>query len=202
VPPKPLTKPRKRAQQARSRATVDEILAAAAEVLVTVGYDRASTKRIAAAAGLSIGSLYQYFPSKEAVVAALLDRHIAGQFAVLEAEAQAMVATPLPKAAQRLVTAFFSAQQVDRRLRRVFIEEVPRAIQRKRLAEIEARAVQLVRGFVDGDGGDFRALVIVRAVQHLTYAALVDDAGYDETVWQKELTRLVLRYLQNRSLLQ
>ena len=39
------------------------------------GYDKAYTNRIAAAAGMSIGSLYQYFPSKEALVAALIDRH-------------------------------------------------------------------------------------------------------------------------------
>ena len=39
------------------------------------GYDKAYTNRIAAAAGVSIGSLYQYFPSKEALVAAVIDRH-------------------------------------------------------------------------------------------------------------------------------
>src|SRR5579859_5011283 len=71
----PLTNPRKHAAQDRSRATVDALVEATARILVRDGFDRASTNRIAAEAGVSIGSLYQYFPSKEALVAAVIDRH-------------------------------------------------------------------------------------------------------------------------------
>jgi AcrR family transcriptional regulator len=63
---KPRTNPRKLASQERSRLTVDALLEATARILVKDSYDRASTNRIADAAGVSIGSLYQYFPSKEA----------------------------------------------------------------------------------------------------------------------------------------
>lgn len=70
-----LTGPRKQASQARSRATVDALVEATARILVRESFDRASTNRIAAEAGVSIGSLYQYFPSKEALVAAVIDRH-------------------------------------------------------------------------------------------------------------------------------
>jgi AcrR family transcriptional regulator len=66
---KALTKPRKSAAQERSRATVDALVEATARILVKEGFDKASTNRIAAVAGVSIGSLYQYFPSKEALVA-------------------------------------------------------------------------------------------------------------------------------------
>ena len=69
------TNPRKSASQERSRSTVDALLEATARVLVKEGYDRASTNRIAEVAGVSIGSLYQYFPNKEALVAAVIDRH-------------------------------------------------------------------------------------------------------------------------------
>src|SRR5208282_4089553 len=72
---KPQTNPRKLASQERSRSTVDALLEATARILVKEGYDRASTNRIAELAGVSIGSLYQYFPSKEALVAAVIDRH-------------------------------------------------------------------------------------------------------------------------------
>ena len=70
------TSPRKSATQERSRATVDALLSATARVLVKEGYDRASTNKVAEAAGVSIGSLYQYFPSKEALVSAVIQRHI------------------------------------------------------------------------------------------------------------------------------
>ena len=72
MPHRPQTNPRKTASQSRSRATVDALVEATARVLVRQGYDRASTNKIAAAAGVSIGSHYQYFPSKEALVAAVM----------------------------------------------------------------------------------------------------------------------------------
>src|SRR5690242_21861949 len=72
---KPLTNPRKEACQERSRATVDALVQATARILVKEGFDKASTNRIAQVAGVSVGSLYQYFPSKEALVAAVIERH-------------------------------------------------------------------------------------------------------------------------------
>jgi len=68
-------KPRKTPRQERSRLTVDAILMAAAHILKTEGPERATTNRIAEKAGVSIGSLYQYFPNKEAIVALLRERH-------------------------------------------------------------------------------------------------------------------------------
>src|ERR1700742_4874000 len=72
---KPLINPRKNASQERSRATVEALVDATARILVKEGFDKASTNRIAEVAGVSVGSLYQYFPSKEALVAAVIERH-------------------------------------------------------------------------------------------------------------------------------
>src|SRR5215510_10266902 len=72
---RPLTNPRKEASQERSRATVDALIEATARILVREGFDSASTNRIAEKAGVSVGSLYQYFPGKEALIAAVIDRH-------------------------------------------------------------------------------------------------------------------------------
>lgn len=67
--------PRKKPRQARARATVDAILIAAAHSLKTEGFEHATTNRIAELAGVSIGSLYQYFPNKVSIVGALRERH-------------------------------------------------------------------------------------------------------------------------------
>src|SRR5215469_5687650 len=72
---RPVTKPRKTASQGRSRATVKALLDATARILIAEGFDKASTNRIAEVAGVSVGSLYQYFPGKEALVAAVIERH-------------------------------------------------------------------------------------------------------------------------------
>lgn len=67
--------PRKQPSQARSRATVDAILEAAARILTAANSPPFSTNTVAAKAGVSIGTLYQYFPSKEAILAELGRRH-------------------------------------------------------------------------------------------------------------------------------
>ena len=71
---------RKQPRQRRAVVTVDAILEAAARILVETGYATASTNRIAERAGASIGSLYEYFPGKEAIFAELRRREMAGWY--------------------------------------------------------------------------------------------------------------------------
>lgn len=68
--------PRKKPIQSRSRETVRAILEAAARILATEGPDALTTNHIAKVAGVGIGSLYQYFPTRDAVVAALVDARL------------------------------------------------------------------------------------------------------------------------------
>jgi AcrR family transcriptional regulator len=66
--------PRKTPAQSRSQVTVDAILGAAAHILEKRGFEGYTTNAISARAGVSIGSLYQYFPNKDAITIALIDR--------------------------------------------------------------------------------------------------------------------------------
>ena len=65
---------RKQPRQQRSAALVSAVLDAAVQVLTREGAARFTTARVAERAGVSIGSLYQYFPDKDAVMLALLAR--------------------------------------------------------------------------------------------------------------------------------
>src|SRR3954466_14410770 len=67
-------KPRKSPRQARAKATVDAIVEATTQLLLEGGYDRFTTARVAERAGVSVGSLYQYFPNKAALASAVIDR--------------------------------------------------------------------------------------------------------------------------------
>src|SRR5262245_46904842 len=67
---------RRKPKQARSQQRVDHLLNVAAQVFEEVGYEAATTNAIAARAGVSIGSLYQFFPNKDAILDALMDRYL------------------------------------------------------------------------------------------------------------------------------
>ncbi len=105
--------PRKSPRQQRAAVTVDAILVAAGRVLVADGYARLNTNRVAEVAGVSIGSLYQYFPSKEALFAALLRRHDDQMRARFDASAQAAVGLPLREAVAALVHGFIDGHRAD-----------------------------------------------------------------------------------------
>lgn len=124
-------KARRRPSQRRSRETVDAILDGAARVLERHGYARGTTNRIAERAGVSIGSLYEYFPDKDAIVVALaereLDREGAEILGVLES---APAREPLARVLRRLVEALVAVHARRPALHRIFFEEAahpPRA---------------------------------------------------------------------------
>ena len=119
---KPLTKPRKHASQERSRATVEALIEATARILVREDFDRASTNRIAEEAGVSIGSLYQYYPGKEALVAAVIDRHNRELMQVVRGALAEVASQPIEKAVRRLVAVAIEAHRIDPKLHRVLAE--------------------------------------------------------------------------------
>ena len=90
------------------------------------GYDQATTNRIAEVAGVSIGSLYQYFPSKEALVAALIDRHTQELSQVTRNALVRMAASPIEVAAREFVSVAIDAHRVNPKLHAVLTEQIPR----------------------------------------------------------------------------
>jgi len=79
------TNPRKLPVQSRAKATVDVITEAAARILTREGVDALTTNRIAEVAGVSVGSVYQYFPNKEAIVATLYEARLEDSRSLIEA---------------------------------------------------------------------------------------------------------------------
>lgn len=127
MPARTQLKPRKAPLQARSKATVDAILSAAAQVLKRKGYAAATTDRIAERAGVSVGSLYQYFPNKDAILVALAERHIDEGFGLVrELLVEALQeAPPAELLLRRFVVAMVALHENEPELHRVLFEEVP-----------------------------------------------------------------------------
>jgi AcrR family transcriptional regulator len=204
---KPLTKPRKHASQERSRATVDALVEATARILVREGFDRASTNRIAEKAGVSVGSLYQYFPSKEALVAAVIDRHHDELMHVVRGALAEVASLPLKQAVRKLVAAAIEAHRVDPKLHRVLAEQIPRTGKLENVAAFNREAYALFRAFLESHRNEFRAMdlelaafVCVTSIEALTHTAVLhqSDVLSDEAAERlvDEATRLIIRYLQ------
>jgi len=201
-----LTTPRKSASQKRSQATVETLLDATARVLVREGYDRASTNRIAAVAGVSIGSLYQYFPGKEALVTALVARHNREMLELLRG-AMAMVATlRVGEAVRLLVAAMIEAHRIDPELHRIFDEQVPRMGQLAGIEAIEQETFALVRAFFDARRDeitvrdlDTATYICVTSVETLTHDFVIrrpDASAAEQAEMAGEITRLLVGYLE------
>jgi AcrR family transcriptional regulator len=115
---------RKRPQQARSRATIDAILDAAAHILGERGWAGLTTNSVAQAAGASIGSLYQYFPDKLALIDAVRRRHFDDVLEVLHAAAN--LETPRADRIATLVDGMIAMHSRHPAAHRVLLEESPR----------------------------------------------------------------------------
>src|SRR5258708_13754921 len=116
---------RKSASQKRSRVTVETLLDATARVLTREGSDRASTNRIAAKAGVSVGSLYQYFPNKEALVAALVARHNREMLELVRDALKEVASFDLATAMRELVGPTVEPPLFDPALHRPFADQYP-----------------------------------------------------------------------------
>jgi AcrR family transcriptional regulator len=105
--------PRKLPVQARSAASVDAILEATIQVLLGVGKERLTTSRVALRAGVSVGTLYQYFPNKSALLQAALKRHLNEVTDAVELVCQEQKGKTLSQMATALITAFLKAKMRD-----------------------------------------------------------------------------------------
>jgi AcrR family transcriptional regulator len=106
--------PRKMPQQERSVATVEAIHAATIQVLLKMGEDRLTTVRVAQRAGVSVGTLYQYFPNKQALLFAVLERHMMSVSRAVEAACGANHFEPLEVMVDELVNRYIDAKMKDR----------------------------------------------------------------------------------------
>ncbi len=203
MPTATTAKPRKSPRQARSKATVDVILDATARVLVTDGYAGASTNRIAAVAGVSIGSLYQYFPSKQALVTALRRRHAEHMLAMLQQVGAGAAQANVADAAKILVHAVIAAHLVDPQLHRVLGQEVPRPYAAEGRTDIETDMRAMTRGLLEVHRDhilptdlDLASLMLFHLVESLVHAAVIDgNAAFATDVLEQEICTVVCRYL-------
>lgn len=203
---RPLTKPRKHASQARSRATVKALVDATARILVKEGFDNASTNHIAEVAGVSVGSLYQYFPNKEALIVAVAKRHNDDLMQVARDALANVASQTLEQGVRTLVAAAVEAHCVDPELHRVLAEELPRVGKLADVGAFNRENYALFRAYLASHDSAIRivdlelaAFVCVTTIEALTHTAVLhhSEKFTDEMMaaLTSEATRLITGYL-------
>jgi AcrR family transcriptional regulator len=192
---------RKEPQQARSRATIEAILQAAAHILGERGWEGLTTNAVAEMAGVSIGSLYQYFPHKLALVEAVRRRHFDDVLAVLRAAADRQL--PRARRIAALVDGMISVHSRYPTAHRVLLEETPRSREAGILHDrFAARLHQRYEAIVRANAGSASATrprvaarVLAAAIAGVVHDAAAQGSLQSESL-RLELLRLVDSYLR------
>jgi AcrR family transcriptional regulator len=195
---------RKAPQQARSRATVQAIVDAGAQVLAITGWAKFTTNEVAEAAGVSIGSLYQYFPNKVSLVEAIRGHHLDSVLLVLKRISDDNL--PLRQRVEQLITGMIEIHSINPALHRVLLEEAPMS-ERARAAHknFESEYLRRYRRLIWSAGSkpSDQSCEISAQILSSALAGVIHDAARKgnlrESIVQRELVRLVRSYLKQRA---
>jgi AcrR family transcriptional regulator len=194
---------RKPPQQSRSRATVSAILEAMIRILDREGSDAATTTRIAEVAGISVGTLYQYFSDRDAILNALQDREFE-RATELMSRALAVGAQGTARGiANAVVEGLLLLYASAPGLHRVLVVEGLRVTPAARVQAFDMRVIGLIRHFlmttalpIRRKNFDAAAFVSFHSVRAAMLARLLEaPPGLDDHTLVEELTDLVVQYL-------
>jgi len=192
--------------QRRSRATVASILDAAAQLFARHGYHRATTNRIAERAGVSVGSLYEYFSSKDAILVALGEAHLADGRRVLREAVGRLERAPtdLGGTIRAIVGATVRVHAIAPKLHQVFYEEGLRSSRMRALTQaVERRAMgwwerylRSLRDIVITDPA-LAAAMIVETIDAMVHKVVIQGDGSIPTDrYVEEIAAFVEGYLR------
>jgi AcrR family transcriptional regulator len=189
--------PRRKAKQERSRATVDAVLEAAARVLAERGYAAATTTRLADTAGVSIGTLYEYFANREEVFDALIRRELDALVVIVRSQDLDPGLSLIDKFV-RLIGAAMASMRYGPELFRS-LEQVPGAVFRRHLSEARSQVTRFIEDLLEDHRSELRvtdtrlaAFVAVSAVEGV--AANVSNDRFDARL-AREIEDLLRSYL-------
>jgi AcrR family transcriptional regulator len=202
--PKPgRSSPRRRPKQHRSRQTVEAVLDAVIRIVKREGVKAVTTNRIAEVAGVSIGSLYQYFPDKRAIFIALHERHIQQIDHLVETKLVQNSESPLDKLIRAMVEAMIEAHESDPEFYQLMMMEVPHRADGTRdfavrlhgafRLAIASRAHELKRR----RSLSKMVFVVTHMVESLSHGAVLRrPPGLSLAAAKEEAVRAVLAYLR------
>ena len=189
-------------RQARGERRMREILDAALTLFAEAGYDRTSTNAIAARAEISPGSLYQYFPNKDAILVELMTAHVDDGFAMIRHAIEGGLPDSLEDTLRIFVRAAIDNHRDAPRLHRVMFEEAPRPpdfllMLHRSEDDVVDLAETLLAGHPDVSVADTRtaARLVVAAIESLVHRLIAAPNPVEADPFEDELVAMLTRYL-------
>jgi AcrR family transcriptional regulator len=177
--------PRKRPVQARSKATVDTLIEATAQVLVARGYQGSTTDAVAERAGVSIGTLYQYFANKESLIAALIRNHVEEILATVRDALSRDVNSSLEETLRALIRAGIEAHRINPALHKVLSEQIPREAYPDEAVDVSGKLQTMIEQFLRNrtphlpqERRYMIAFVVESTIEALTHRAVVETSDW------------------------
>ena len=195
--------PRKQPRQVRAELTRQRILTAAAHIFAEYGYAAGTTNRIAERARISIGSLYQYYPNKDAILTELLIRHLDGDRATAMLRQYKDRQEPLEDIIRVFVRTVIENHLDDPELLRIMIEQAPRSGELlERVTRLEWEMIGDLRDLLDRhpeirvQDKDTAARLVAYTVELTVHQLIAAPSSIDTTSLENELVAMVTGYLR------
>jgi AcrR family transcriptional regulator len=194
---------RQHPQQARSRATVTAILEAMTRILDQGGFEAATTTRVAEVAGTSVGTLYQYFSDRDAILDALQDREFERAVGLIQRVLETGPRVSGREVAREVIRGLLAQYAAAPGLHRVLAIQGLRVATTDRVRAFDMRMVSVIRNFLSMSGLPIRrakvdaaAFVIFQSVRASMLARMLESPpGLDDETLTEELTDMIFRYL-------
>jgi AcrR family transcriptional regulator len=196
-------KPRKRPVQGRSETTVAALFEASIQVLLAVGYRKFTTTRVAERAGVSVGTLYQYFPNRQALISAVIERYLDELTSTIDRHCAALRGHPLDAIVTGLVDAVIAAKwahiEVSRALHEPLADIGGAELVRTAAMRTTGSVAEVLRSCSDASFRDvdrLALLIVISSSSVLQVAIAEQTSALDPETLRAHMCAMVLGYLR------
>lgn len=197
--------PRKEPNQDRAKDTVENIVGATAHILEKDGFEKISTNRIAEKAGVSIGSLYQYFPTKEAIFSFMMERYVRSQTEMVDKILlERNQSRDLKETIRIIISAIMESKIKQSRFQKMFAEKVMSFAGYESLHKQDDHLISVFEKYLEPfesevrkENLDISLYFVIQSVKVLPIAILYQNRiKLQDPRVTEELVELVYRYMK------
>lgn len=194
---------RKSPKQERAVATAEAIVEATRQIIVNEGFKKATTNRIAELAGVSVGSLYQYFPNKQAIVRTLIEETVNNAATKVRVTLRDLMDMPLKSALREIMSMLVDIYKENDFILFRILEQVPELKEYTTHLAIEVHTYSTNLAFLEQHQADLAVedlhtalLMVERAViSNIECYLAQNPTGITDDQLIDELTRMTYHYL-------